>query len=255
MPGICAPLLSANGGSAAHVVPAPPHSACSVAVSPGLHTPVQYPPALKATHWSAPPPQVSPLHVPPAAMPVAMAMHEPVTQVVPELHTRPQPPQLVGSSLTSMQRVPQSSVPAGQVGVPPTQRLPMHAWPSPQRRLHMPQLNTSLVMSMQLAPQDIRGAAHSDVERQAPSEQNCPIAQSRPHDPQLAPSVRVSTQTPSHATRGAVQAVVVAMHVPALQNCPPGHARPQLPQFSMSVRVLTQAPSQIIRGAMHVEVA
>lgn len=250
-----APALE-KGEPVRQVLPSPPHCDRSSGVLPGVQSWVQYPPAARVVHNSAPPgPHIAVVHVPPAAMPVAMAMHVPVVQVVPEPQTRLHAPQLAGSSLTSMQRVPQSRVPDGQVGVPPTQRPAVQVCPSPQRRLHSPQLNTSLVMSMQLAPQVMRGAAHSDVERQVLSEQNWPAAQARPHEPQLAPSVRVSTQVPSQAMRGAVHVEVVAMHVPALQNWPPGHALPQLPQFSMSVRVLTHAPSQTIRGAVHVEVA
>jgi hypothetical protein len=199
--------MSAKGGCATQVLPAPPHWPCSVAVVPVEQKAVQNPPLVNAlVHWSSPVgPQASVSHGPLAAMPTAIATHEPLLQVVPEAQARPQAPQLAGSLLTLMQRVPQSMVGEGQVGVPPTQRLPTQVWPSPQRRLHAPQLKTSVVMSMQLLPQVMRGAVHSEVERHVPAEQNCPVLQEREHDPQWAMSVRTSTQTPSQTIRGEAQ--------------------------------------------------
>jgi len=178
-----------------------------VAVVPVEQKVVQKPPLVNAlAHCSSPVgPHASLSHGPLAAMPAAIATHEPLLQVVPEAQARPQAPQLAGSLLTLMQRAPQSIVGAGQVGVPPTQRLPAQVWPSPQRRLHAPQLKTSVVMSMQLLPQVMRGAVHSEVERHAPAEQNCPVAQAREHAPQWAMSVRTSTQTPSQTIRGEAQ--------------------------------------------------
>jgi hypothetical protein len=135
-------------------------------------------------------------------MPVARVTQAPPVQVLPEAHARPQAPQFAGSLLTLMQRVPQRVVGVGQVGVPPTQLLAVQVCPSPQRRLQAPQLNTSVVMSMQLDPQVMRGAAHSEVERQVPPEQNWPAVQARVHEPQWAMSVLGSMQTPSQSRRG-----------------------------------------------------
>lgn len=68
-------------------------------------------------------------------------------------------------------------------------------------------------MSTQFSPHIDLGAAHTDVDMHPPFEQNIPDGQAFPHAPQLAKSVRRSTQAPEQIILGAAH-IDVGAHAP-----------------------------------------
>jgi hypothetical protein len=67
------------------------------------------------------------------------------------------------------------------------------------------------------------------------------VAHARPHAPQFAALVVVSTHTPLHAIVGRVH---VTAHTPMLHICPIGHALPHAPQLARSVCRFAHIPEQ-----------
>ena len=123
--------------------------------------------------------------------------------------------------------------------VPAWQKVvePLHT--SPQ----VPQFCGSLASDRQMPSQSWvpAGQVHE------PSTQVVPSEQAWPHDPQLAGSVLVSTQSAPHA----VVPGAAHEHLPPAQVCSAEHAVPQLPQWVRSVWVSTQAVPQLVRPTAH----
>ncbi len=71
-------------------------------------------------------------------------------QRCPPGHTVPQAPQLLRSKLVTVQAVPQSVEPVGQV-----QRPAVHDWKVPQRVPQAPQLVTLVCVLVQVPPQRV----------------------------------------------------------------------------------------------------
>lgn len=151
--------------------------------------------------------------------------------------------------------------PAGHAQAPATQ-VSRESHRTPQR----PQFNGSVCRSTHEAPHTERPAS----QRHMPSRQNCggrhttsPLSQlgaashtpstharqarhRRPQAPQLAVSVRASTQRAPHAIRP-----VGHTHVPASQTPPCWQRRPQPPQCVGSDRVSTHAPGHGVSPGAH----
>jgi hypothetical protein len=88
-----------------------------------------------------------------------------------------------------------------------------------------------------------------------PALQVCPIAQTRPHAPQLLLSVCVFTQVPEQLVCPALHIIVEGRHVPAVHVCPAGQTLPQAPQLLTSVWVLTQRPPHSVSAPVHIGAA
>jgi hypothetical protein len=115
---------------------------------------------------------------------------------VPAVQTIPHAPQFAGSVAVSVHPVLQDVCPAGQTHNPAVQ-----TWPGAHAMLQLPQLLTSVLVSVQLDPHWVRPTAQLVLHW--PSEQTWPGGQTLPHMPQLSPSVVKSTQAKPQGVRSA----------------------------------------------------
>jgi len=116
-----------------------------------------------------------------------------------------------------------------------------------------PQLNTSLLVSRQNAPQRIRPAAHTHPL----STHDDRVGQTFEHEPQLLTFDDVSTQAEPHSV-----ALPGQSQAPSTHAAPEGHTMPQAPQCVVLTSVSTQALPQRIcplghrqEPALHVSAA
>ena len=131
----------------------------------------------------------------------AMTTHEPLAHI-PDGQTVPQRPQLDESDCESTHRSPHAVRPAGHAQTPPLQ-----ACAAGHERPHAPQLATSVVASMHLPPQMMRGEAQPDTH--APFMHVSPAVQLMPQPPQFVGSLCVLAQRPRQSV------------------CDPGHDGPR----------------------------
>jgi hypothetical protein len=119
--------------------------------------------------------------------------------------------------------------------VPPLQNgvVPLQTWPQ------VPQLFLSLDVSMHDVPHAVRPAPQ--LVPHDPPLHTVPVAQVRPQNPQLLPSLLRSSQTPLQLVSPAKHA-----HVPPEQYCPAAHALLHLPQFAGSLLRNLQTPPQSV---------
>jgi len=119
--------------------------------------------------------------------PVAqLALHTPLLHTSTPTHACEQVPQLLGLEAVSMQMpLLQSVLPAGHWQVPLQTLPPVHVVPQP------PQLEESVVVSVQLPPQSVWPPGQVQVPVQP-----LPPEHAIPHAPQLSGLVAVSTHTP-----------------------------------------------------------
>jgi hypothetical protein len=129
-----------------------------------------------------------------------------------ELHTSPQPPQLRASVLVLTSH-------------------PLAALPS---QLPKPALQLASVQAPAAQPAVALLSAHA-----------------RPHDPQWAALVAVSTQAPAQSVEPAAQ---VAWHAPLAHTCVPVHGVRQAPQLAESSRVLVSQPLAALESLLPVPV-
>jgi hypothetical protein len=108
-----------------------------------------------------------------------------------------------------------------------------------------PQLPSSEAVLVQEPLHEVRPAVH--MAWQAPVRHAWPAGQARPHIPQLAALLEVSTQVPP-------QSLVPVGHpqAPPMQTLPPLQVVPQVPQLAGSERVSMQESPHRVRGLAQV---
>ena len=107
---------------------------------------------------------------------------------------------------------------------------------------HAPQCDSLDVMSTHPAPdaeQSVVPGGHTVTH--VPAEHRVPVAQARPHMPQLRLSLRTFTQAPEQSTVPDAHE-----HTPAAQACPPEQARPHPPQLALSLWRFTHIPAHSV---------
>jgi hypothetical protein len=179
----------------------------------------------------------------PVAQPQTPAVHtRPVAQV------RPQAPQLVRSVCVLTHTRPQSVEPVGHRQAPI-----WHVEPIAQAVPQAPQLALSLCVLTQVGAaaigvQSTWPIGHEGrVVPHTPARQVCPVAQVRPHIPQLASSTWRSAQTAVAPVPQSIWPMVqpaVPVQVPPAQVWPIAQVRPHIPQLAVSVMTLAQAAPQ-----------
>jgi hypothetical protein len=192
----------------------------------------------------------------------------PLAHTWPAAHARPHAPQLAVSRARAAQVPPHIVVPSGQAQAPAAQ-VPLVG----QARPHMPQFWTLLAVatSQPLAalPSQLAKPAAQVATAHAPAAHvAAPLgaAHVRPHIPQFAALVRVSTSQPlpglpSQSAKPALHAPIA--HAPAAQVAAALaklHARPHVPQWAALVRVsasqpLAALPSQLAKPVAHAVIA
>ena len=183
--------------------------------------------------------------------------HAPFWQATPAGQTLPQPPQLAGSLLGSVQKV---VTPSGArhiicggaqvVPEPATHIAPMHIIPAPQAWPHVPQFPASRDRSVQKDPPAAFGQAFGACGEHivVPPPPHIPIwhatpdGQARPHAPQFAGSMVRSAQYDPPVADGHIAGAVagqppgiVPPQMPPTQATPMGHIAPHLPQLPASL--------------------
>jgi hypothetical protein len=112
---------------------------------------------------------------------------------------------------------------------------------------HVPQLETSVIVSTQLPLQSIV----PDGQPQVPEAHSSPASHAVSQSPQWASSVMRSTQIASASMpQIIIGAGHASVHAPPEQDSPMGHSLPQEPQFASSVIVSTQAAPHRISSDM-----
>jgi hypothetical protein len=177
--------------------------------------------------------------------------HAPVVHAAvwfgPAVHVRPHAPQLVTLVLVLVSQplaAFMSQLPKPAVQVSPQvdiAQVGVEFAAGAQARPQAPQFAALVVVSMQVAPQSIVGAAQAAA--QTPIEQFSPAAHARPHIPQFVRSVCVSTQTPPQEVCPAGQR---GRHMPPAHVSVAPHTLPQRPQLFVSVSVSMQTPPQAV---------
>lgn len=126
--------------------------------------------------------------------------------------------------------------------------------PDGQTLSQLPQLEGSLVVSVQPVGQEVWPPVHEPVELLHMLFVQLPAPHALPQAPQLFGSAVMSVQTPPQEICAPEQppVPVPVPQAPALQP-PDGQTLPQNPQLFGSVRVLVQTPPQVVSGAEHVE--
>ncbi len=124
---------------------------------------------------------------------------------------------------------------------------------------HAPQLRASVAVVTQLPPHVVCPDGHGDTHD--PARQMSPVAQVRPHDPQLVASVLVLVSHPFDAVRSQSAkplAHAPTTHTPEAHACVAtlvsAHTRPHDPQLFGSKLVDVQLPEHSVRPAPHVAV-
>ena len=163
-----------------------------------------------------------------------LVVHAPAEQTWPAGQTMPQPPQLVGSLLVSVQ-TPRQRVPLSKQPQLPLWQLV----PPPQRTPHAPQSRLLVCRSTHALPHVVSPVAQAPVH--SPDEQSWLPVQALPHVPQSSGLVERLTHTPLQLVSPAGQA-----HIPLKQLWPLAQVVPHAPQLLSSLAVLTHAPLQLL---------
>ena len=187
----------------------------------------------------------------------------PITQASLTGQSLPQVPQLAGSLATSVQMPLQLTSGAMQAMVlhasPPPARgkqqpPPMQTLaPAGQAAPHPPQLARSLLVSMQVVPQQVLPAAQPVVVQstvvQTPATQDAPFAQALPQTPQLAGSLVTLTSHPSAIWPS--QSAKPVLHEVIRQ---PLATQPEVPLATIAGQTLPQPPQLLGSSAVTAQV-
>ena len=189
-----------------------------------------------------------------------ISLHAPATQVAPNGHGAPQPPQLFGSVEVSVQPAAQHDFAPVQTGPPLHVIAGLHALatqdaPTGHDVAQPPQLSGSLVVSLHPLVQHVCAPLQAGpplhpivVGLQTLATHESPATQVAPQPPQFFTSLVVSTHPAAQHACPARQAgpplqPMATSHMPAVHVEPAAQTFPQPPQFLESVSVFASQPS------------